>query len=441
METKNTKNPSPFSFLPPKPGVYLMRSSNGEIIYIGKAINLRKRVAQYFSGGHSLQQGWKIPNLAPLIKKVDYIPAFSERDALILERKLIRRHQPFFNTMWKDDKSYPFIKLTVNEDFPRIFLTRKKTKDKAKYFGPYPNSSQIKKLLRYLWKSQFLPLRPCKWQFSSKQPLAKTKIDSCLYFHTGQCPAPCAGKITKSKYRRLAKRAVSIFEGEFGKLKKNFTRQMKENSKKLNYEQSAKYRDLLHAVEHIEQKISVSRYSDEDLQKMMGKVESVNLLGKILKLKNPPLHIEAFDVSHLFAKQSVGAMVCFTDGEKNHPHYRRFKIKNTDTIDDFAMINEIVKRRLKSLKLSGEEFPDLLLIDGGKGQLSSALSACGEVKVNVAVIALAKQKEEIFVPKVSQSIRLAKSNPALKLLMEIRDEVHRFAISYHRKLRNKKIIT
>jgi excinuclease ABC subunit C len=424
--------------IPKKPGVYLMRSSGGEIIYIGKAKNLQKRVAQYFKGTHGLQEGWKIPNLIALIGKIDYITAANERDALILERNLIRKYQPFFNKMWKDDKSYPFVKITVNEDYPRIFLTRKKTKDRAVYFGPYPNLSQIKKFLRYLWKAKFLPLRPCKWQFSVKKPLAETKINSCIYFHTLQCPAPCAGKITKTAYRNIAKRAVYVFKGEFKKLKSNFTAQMKLNSKKLNYEQSAKYRDLLQTLQYISEKVRVSRFKDEKLDEIIAKNKVFVRLAEILKLPKLPFHIEAFDTSHLFAKQSVGAMVCFIEAKKNHSHYRRFKIKFKPG-DDFAMIHEIVKRRLKVLKFNKENMPDLILIDGGKPQLTAAVKAAKELKIKIPIIALAKKQEEIFTVGRKKSIKLSASNVGLKLLMQIRDEVHRFAVTYHRKLRNKQL--
>lgn len=430
------------NLLPSKAGVYLMRSATGDILYIGKAKNLRKRVAQYFKGNYSMQAGWKIPNLAALVKKIDYIPCVSERDALILERRLISEHKPFFNAMWKDDKSYPYLKITVNEDFPRIFLTRKKISDGAVYLGPYPKTSAIKNLIGYLWRIGFLPLRQCRWDFSLKKPLSKVKINSCLYFHTGQCPAPCAGKISKKAYKAIAQRAVMIFEGKFEKLKKQFTRQMKENTKKLNYEESARYRDFLSALEHISEKVLIGKYKGEDLAKILQKTTAIRTLSGILKLKNLPVHIEAFDTSHLFAKEPVGAMVCFIDGSKNHSHYRRFKIKTemkTYGADDYAMIEEIVSRRLEAIKISGESPPDLILIDGGKGQLSSAISAVERTGLKIPVISLAKRKEEIFTPNRAESIILSKSNPALKLLMEIRDEVHRFAITYHRKLRTKKL--
>lgn len=429
-------------FLPKKPGIYLMRSIDGDILYIGKAKNLRSRVSQYFKGNYSIQAGWKIPNLVALIRKIDYIPCASERDALVLERKLISKHKPFFNAMWKDDKSYPYIKITLNEDFPRIFLTRRKIPDGAMYLGPYPKTSAVKNLIRYLWRIGFLPLRPCKWDFSLKKPLNRIKINSCIYFHTKQCPAPCAGGILRADYRNIAERAVLLFEGKFEKLAKKFTRSMKENTKKLHYEQAAKYRDFLRALEHISEKVQVSRYKDEKLDSMLKKTNALNTLAEILRLKNPPMHIEAFDTSHLFAKEPVGAMVCFLEGSKNHSHYRKFKIKTVMQAsggDDYAMIEEIVSRRLKGVKLSGGKPPDLILIDGGKGQLTRALAASKKIGLEIPIISLAKKKEEIFIPKRAKSIVLAKSNPALQVLMEIRDEVHRFAITYHRKLRGKKL--
>ena len=191
-----------------------------KVLYVGKAKDLAKRVAQYFNPN---KPDLKNQVLAPLVRKIDYIHCASEREALLWERRLIGRHQPFFNSMWKDDKSYPFVKITLEEEFPRFRVVRKKRKDGGAYFGPYPQVSSIRRLLRTLWKRRLFPLRACDYSFSSKKPLAEKKIKSCLYYHTGECPAPCAGRISPPDYRAIARNAVLFFSGRTRRLKEHFT--------------------------------------------------------------------------------------------------------------------------------------------------------------------------------------------------------------------------
>jgi len=417
--------------IPHSPGVYLMRGAGGGIVYVGKAKDLAKRVNQYFHGGHS---DWKTPALAAAVRRIDYIPCESERDALILERRLIREIQPFFNRMWKDDKSYPYIKLTAG-DFPRLVLTRKKTGG-GKYFGPYPEVSSVKSLLRYLWRSGAVRLRPCKWEFSDEKPLSEKKRASCLYFHTGQCPAPCAGKITKAGYRKIVRRAGLFLSGRAGELERDFQKRMASASSEMRYEEAARYRDFLSGISRMRERVRVSRLNEAELSLRVSDTRAAERLGKILGLRKTPLHIEAVDTSHLFGKQSVGSLVCFVSGEKNPAHYRRFRIR-ANAGDDFAMIKEIVGRRLRRLSAEGGALPDLLLIDGGPVQLAFAAAAASELGIRLPLAALAKKEEEIFIPGLKKSLRLSRSEPALRLLMRIRDEAHRFAIRYHKYLRRK----
>src|ERR1019366_7712987 len=199
------------SAIPHTPGVYLMRGTSGSILYVGKARDLANRVGSYFAAGRGHTA--KITALVASIRHIDYLPTQSEREALLLEQTLIRRLQPHFNSMWKDDKSYPHIKLTWKEDFPRIFLTRRTPRDGSKYFGPYPNVSLVKKLLHYLWKQHLFPLRPCRYEFSESHPLPLEKAKHCLYYHTKECPAPCVGRISKAGYRQIAKDAGLLFRG------------------------------------------------------------------------------------------------------------------------------------------------------------------------------------------------------------------------------------
>ncbi len=428
--------------LPKKPGVYLFRDKTGAVIYVGKAINLNSRVRQYFQDGNLHSRGWKLPSLVPLISKIDYIICASERDALITEDRLIKKYWPFFNSMGKDDKNYSYLKIT-NEDFPRVVFTRKVVKDGATYIGPYPHLSNVKSMLRFLWKSGYAPVRPCKWNFSRTKPLAELKIKSCVYYHTKQCPAPCAGRISYEDYNKILERIIMFTEGKYGHLKEEITRMMNTASKNLNYEDAANYRNFLYGIEHMEERVVVGEYKEEDINKSIETSAKLDRLARVLGMSTPPVHIEAFDNSHLSGRDAVGCMVCFVDGKKHTKHYRRFKIQSAlpdGGADDYLMMNEIVYRRLRQIKKNPSDKPDLMLIDGGKGQLAAAEAAAARAEVKINFISLAEREEEIFVPGRSESIRLERSDPALKLLMEIRDEVHRFAITYHKLLRSKSLL-
>lgn len=432
--------------LPKQPGVYIMRDKQGAILYVGKAKNLSDRVKQYFQESNLYSRGWKLPSLLPLIAKIDYVTCLSERDALVLEEKLIKKYQPFFNSMGKDGKSYPYLKLTMGEDFPRLQLVRSfeaqhKT-GKDLYYGPYPKSSIIKNLMRFLWKSQYAPLRPCKWNFSREKQLDTLKIKTCIYYHTGQCTAPCAGKISYQDYRKIAQRMAEFLDGNFSALEEKLTAQMQTYSDNLEYEQAAVYRNFLYALAHMRERVLVGQFKDEKITTAMENTDKLKRLAEVIGLKKLPAHIEAFDNSHLFGREAVGCMVCFINGEKNHEHYRRFKIK-TKMPDkggsDFAMMEESVFRRLRQIKRDPSQTPDLILLDGGKSQIHAAMNAFDRAGIYIPFIALAETHEGIYLPGAAESIKLPIGDPALNLLMEIRDEVHRFAITYHRKLRDKEV--
>lgn len=410
-------------------------------LYIGKAVDIRGRVGQYFQNHDSR---WQIPSLLPLIRKIDYIVAASERDALILEDKLIKQYQPFFNSMLKDAKTYPYIKLTMQEDYPRVFTVRRVENDGALYFGPYPHASIIKNMLDMLWKNKYIPLRPCRWAFSRAKPLSRKRINGCIYYHLNQCPAPCAGKMPYKDYRKLANRAKMFLEGDYKKFTDDITASMREASKNMDYEEAAKYRDFLAAIEHMKERVVISEYKGEKLQNKIAASEKLKRLAEILGGAKIIRHIEAFDNSHLYGKHPVGGMVCFIDGEKYKSHYRRFKIQGLQPAagaDDLMMMREIISRRLHQIrKLPKDSRPDLFLIDGGPAQLASALQAVEASGLDIKLIALAKREEEVYIAGNKTPLRLDKADPALRLLMEIRDEVHRFAITYNRLLRRKALL-
>jgi excinuclease ABC subunit C len=426
------------SHLPDGPGVYLMRDAAGTVLYVGKAKNLRARVAQYFHKNPS-DRRWKLPSLVALIRRIDYVASASEREALLTERQLIHKIQPFFNEMWKDSKSYPYLKIT-REDFPRLLFTRGKVRDGGLYFGPYPKVEPLKKLLGHLWRIKFLNLRRCRWAFSLSEPLAEKKIKACLYYHTGQCTAPCAGKISKAAYGALAARVADFLKGDFEKLRAAFRLKMEKAALKLAYEEAGLYRDFLNAFSSMEERVLVGRLDEDFLERATGRTGAVTALKEALGLPRPPAHIEAFDTSSLFGRQAVGSSVCFINGERNTAHYRRYRINFRNAQEgsnDFAMIEEIVGRRLAQITKKGGPMPDLLVIDGGPGQLAAALKAMAAAKVKLPVISLAKRLEEIYSPLRARPLLLDRANPGLRLLQALRDEAHRFGITYHRKLRGR----
>ncbi|MEK7722241.1 MAG: excinuclease ABC subunit UvrC [Elusimicrobiota bacterium] len=426
------------SHLPGGPGVYLMRDAAGAVLYVGKAKDLRRRVAQYFQNSPPDTRG-KIPSLVALIRSIDYIASASEREALLTERQLIHSLQPFFNEMWKDSKTYPYLKLT-REDFPRLLFTRRKAGDGGRYFGPYPKVEPLKKLTAYLRRIKFINLRRCRWEFSVEKPLDERRIQACLYFHTGQCAAPCAGKVPKAAYNALTARVADFLKGDFKKLRLAFTAKMERASARLSYEEAAMYRDFLNAFSHMEERVLVHKLDPDFLRQATGRTGAVTSLKAELGLVSPPVHIEAFDASSLFGRQAVGSSVCFINGRKNTAHYRRYRInfKNTpEGGNDFAMLEEIVGRRLAQIKKKEETSPDLLLIDGGAGQVTAAMKATAATGMKIPVIGLAKRLEEIYMPGRAIPLLLDRAHPGLRLLQALRDEAHRFGVTYHRKLRGK----
>ena len=436
------------SVLPDEPGVYIMRDRAGAVLYVGKAKKLSDRVKQYFQESNLYSRGWKLPSLLPLIYKIDYVTCASERDALVLEEKLIKQYMPFFNSLGKDGKSYPYLKLSLGEDFPRLQLVRRgemraAPRGKDVYFGPYPKASMVRGLVRFLWKSKYAPLRPCKWSFSREKKLAAQKINTCLYYHTGQCPAPCAGKISYEDYRQIALRMADFLGGRFGEMTKTLTQLMNRCSENMEYEQAAVYRNFLRALDHLRERVLVGKFKDEQITSAMENTDKLKRLAEVIGLKKLPAHIEAFDNSHLFGREAVGCMVCYVNGEKNHAHYRRFKIRSAMPEgggSDFTMMQESVYRRLRQIKRDPSQMPDLILLDGGKSQITAALNAFERADLFIPFIALAETHEGIYLPGAAQSIKLPIGDPALNLLMEIRDEVHRFAVTYHRKLRDKAVM-
>lgn len=531
--------------LPSSPGVYIMKDGQNKIIYVGKAIVLKNRVRQYFQTNKNHSP--KVRAMVSHIADFETIITSSEVEALILECNLIKKYRPRYNISLKDDKSYPYIKVTINEDFPRVFITRRILKDGARYFGPYTNVTAVHESLKLLKK--LFPVRSCKLM----------QARPCLEYHIKRCLAPCAAKINQSEYMAMIKEVLLFLEGRTAEVEKELNYRMERAAESYHFELAARLRNQLLAVRRLAEKqnivtgtgdsdaIGMARSEfgvvielffirsgkligrehfllngseDEDdtavllafleqyyhraafiprelllplelplddkkvlesylsAKKIKSKVEinvpvrgtkrdivamaaanaqkylddeaakikqanertlgAVRELGKFLGLKNLPYRMECFDISHIQGSETVASMVVFEGGVAKKSDYRRFKINSTEgKPDDFLAMREVTARHY--VGISPSELPDLIVIDGGKGQLSSALKIIREeAKLNVPVVGLAKQFELVFVEDKQEPVVLPRQSAALYLIERIRDEAHRFAITYHRKLRGKR---
>ncbi len=518
--------------LPDSPGVYLMKNAQGKIIYVGKAIVLKNRVRQYFHSNKN--HSAKVQAMVSKIVDFETIVTASEVEALILECNLIKKHRPRYNICLKDDKSYPYLKLTLAEDFPRIILTRRIEKDGSRYFGPYTSGGAVKESLELLRK--LFPLRTCK-HFQNRP---------CLQFHIKRCLAPCANKISQQDYFQFVVAVEKFLDGKTVEVERDLENKMQAAAEDLNFEMAARFRDILLAVrkiserqkivtdagnvdaiglarlnsevcaqiffvregkvigrenfllngaadesdaqailEFIKQYYSQAKITAEEillpvelneekiltewlkvkltvpkrgvknslvemanenakkfLEERTARMELANAqtigavvdLQKYLKLSKLPRRMECFDISHFQGAETVASMVVFENGAPDKKSYRRFKINSTEgKPDDFLSMREVTQRRYS--KLTAEELPDLIVIDGGIGQLNSALEIIRQFHKDVPVVGLAKQFELIFVEGKSDPVELPRGSQALYLMQRIRDEAHRFAITYHRKLR------
>lgn len=391
-----------------------MKDKNGKVIYIGKAISIRKRVASYFNRRSKYIS--KTDLLVKNIVDIGYIQTMSEAEALLLEASLVKEHRPKYNVMLLDDKSYPLIEVT-GEKFPRISVCRpKKKKKNATYYGPYVQATLVREALKILRKIFY---------FLTDEKLSeRIKLD----YQIGLAPAPTLAEMDPKEYKDNIKNICLILEGKKDQLYRRLQRKMEKLSQGKNFEEAAKVRDQLRAIGALYSSTKDINYYKEAEQ-----------LQRILKLPRSPERIETFDISNTFGNQAVGSMVSFFNGKPDKHNYRRFKIKTVEGIDDFGMIREVVYRRYKRLRDEKRMYPDLIVIDGGKGQLSSACAALKELDVNIPIISLAKREEEVFKPGRRTSIKFPHHQLGLQLLQRTRDEAHRFAVAYHKNLRDKKM--
>ena len=417
---------------PQKPGVYLMKDSAGRVIYVGKATNLRSRAGSYFTKQAAQEQ--RTSYWIHEICDADFIECESEVDALLVESRLIKDVQPKYNKELKDDKTYPYLMITTREDFPRVELTREPKTKGVKLYGPFANAGALRGAIQVL--QRIFKFRTCTLDIEENDERWNW-FRPCLLASIDQCTAPCNLRISKEEYRRDIKRLQMFLEGNKTRLLKNLKKEMMEASKELKFEEAARLRDEIHMLERLDERGELDTHAQPEVFYVDPK-KGLAGLKKILKLSKQPRTIEGVDIAHLGGNQTVASLVQFIDGLPFKPGYRRFKIRNVSGIDDFRSIHEVVSRRFQRLHDENETFPDILLIDGGKGQLSAAMAAFRERSITPpTVISLAKKEEEVFVPDQSEPIRISRHSFALRLLQYVRDESHRFAQHYHHILRKK----
>jgi excinuclease ABC subunit C len=544
--------------IPPEPGVYFMRDASDRIIYIGKSRKLRSRVRSYFRDSQRLSE--RIATMVKQVTEIEFIVTDTEAEALALEANLIKQHQPYFNVLLKDDKKYPYVCITWSEEYPRIFITRKRGigKEKDKFYGPYTDSHLLREILRISKRIFALKQRP--------QPLFKDR--PCLNYDLGRCPGVCQKLISPEEYRKTVQKVAMLFQGRTQELIDILTQQMQKSAEALNFESAARIRDQIAGLKSLNanQKVAlpddtvsrdaialagndkhaciqlfqiragqlvgrlgfvadthaepgailqrvleehyqtadaveipteilvqhelpdaeiladvltqrkqrkvtilapqrqtkaeliemVERNAQYELQRMQKlgdrNQQAMQDLAAILDLPDLPHRIEGYDISHIQGSNAVASQVVFIDGISANQHYRHYKIKNPTVTaghsDDFASLAEVIQRRFRKygedpelLRQGNPDFPDLIMIDGGKGQLSSVVAVLQEMNLleDLRVVSLAKQREEIFLPGESAPLQTEAEQPGVQLLRRLRDEAHRFAVSFHRQQRSDKL--
>ncbi len=437
--------------LPQSPGVYIFKNSKGEVIYIGKAKNLKARVGSYFQ--KSLVKGSKTESLVEKVADLDVIEVISEIEALVLEAHLIQKHKPHYNIALKDDKSFLYIeirneKVTKNGReviLPTLRASRKSDlKKDSKHYGPFPSSTATRFVLRSL--RRYFPYRDCSDSKFSRY--AKMKRP-CLYGKIDLCPAPCVSNVSSKEYRKNIHAIENFLEGKATEIISELEERMLAESEEKNYEEAANYRNMLSKFNYIRKKrVPAHLYSQNPNLKKDLAQKSLQELNKVLPIiSEEPSRIECYDISDLSGENSVGSMVVAIDGKMDRSKYRKFKIKSVEGADDFAKMAEVLERRLKRLKegSKGWERPDLIVLDGGRGQLSAVKKVLKNLNLDVPVIGLAKREETVvyFEGRSYKEVNVdpnGKYQSGFNLLIRLRDEAHRFAQAYHHKLRLKDLL-
>lgn len=421
------------STLPHKPGVYLHKDRFGTVIYVGKARDLRKRVSQYFHPSRRLGWDLKFNALVEAIYDFDFHVVRNEPEALLLEGKLIKDFKPRYNVSFRDDKRFLMLKVNLNDPIPNFVFTRLKKDDGARYFGPFVDSTALRNTVA-LARKQF-NLRGCR-AFTP----GEADYKHCLYGHLKYCTAPCVGNVNREQYLAQVQSACDFLEGQCREMQDRLAEDMKRAAAAQDFEKAAAIRDLIDDLKRTVTKTEKFERVPYTLPVSIDPQRDLVELAKVLELPAPPQIIEGFDISNISGTFAVASLVSFKNGRPDRANYRRFKIKTVTGQDDFAGMAEVVGRRYSRLQREGRPMPDLILIDGGRGQLNAA---CGELQklglAKIAVLGLAKEFEEIYLPDKPEPLRLGVDHPAVKLLQRLRDECHRVANSYNAQLRIKKI--
>lgn len=431
---------------PKTPGVYLMKDSEGRVLYVGKAKDLRARVASYFQPSADLlaTRGPDICRMIARVTAIDCIECDTEVDALLKEARLIKDIQPPHNAMLKDDKTFPYIEITVRDDFPAVFVTRTPRLTGSKLYGPFPSAAAIRDAVNALQK--VFKFRTCELDIRDDDD-SRRHFRPCLLHAINQCTAPCAALITREDYAADIRRLRKFMASKRSVVLRQMTAEMQAASAERRYEEAARLRDRIKAI----QSLALSGDVREDVQPEVFYTDpraGLEKLAELLDLDAPPRCMECIDIAHLQGGETVGSLICFIDGRPLKSGYRRFRIKTVEGIDDYAAIREVITRRYRHAAGGEELYPDVILIDGGLGQLHAGLEAfdilTADPEVNSIrppmVLSLAKREEEVYVQARSAPLRLARNHEALRLLQFMRDEAHRFAQHYHHTLRRKRTL-
>jgi excinuclease ABC subunit C len=443
---------------PTGPGLYFMKGAKDEVLYIGKAKNLRSRVASYFQAGSDIMEsrGPKIVEMLNKVATIDYIETETEVDAMLKEARLIKDIQPAYNSDLLDDKTFPYLEITTGDDFPGVYITRKPRTKGNRLFGPFASAKDLRAVFVELQK--IFKFRSCTLDIRANDEKRRF-FRPCILHSINQCVAPCGARIEKAEYKTIIRDLIKFLQSKRSTVLRQLKSEMEEASAGMDYEKAGVLRDRIRLIGKLDERGE----PDEDVQPEVFAAEPTEALVKLQKIldsPNPIRIIEGIDIANIGGKEAVGSLVKFIDGRPFKAGYRRFKIKTVEGSDDYAMIAEVVRRRYK-YALAGEElWPDLILIDGGLGQLHAAEKAIRELFAtedkdilshrehrghrefikNLRIASIAKREEELYLQGSRRPLKLPRNSPALKLLQYVRDEAHRFAQHYHHLLRRKTLL-
>jgi excinuclease ABC subunit C len=422
--------------LPKSPGVYLMKDDKDRVIYIGKSASLRDRVGSYFLASAKLEH--KKSALIEQVADFDVLQTDSEVEALLAENRLVKDIRPRYNTNLLDDKTFPYLMITTGEDFPGVYITRQPLSKGVKLYGPFTSVYALKEAVTLL--QRVFKFRTCHLDIREADDKRRF-FRPCLLYAIKQCTAPCADKISKEQYRKDIQRLIRFLDGDKKAVLSAMETEMLEASKDLNFEKAGRLRDEIRALTALGQRGAKGEQEFWQPEAFINHPqEGVAKLQDALGLKEPPRIVEGIDIAHLQGDEMVGSKVCFIDGVPFKEGYRRYKIKHGQGNNDYLSIQEVVSRRYRETGAGNELYPDVILIDGGLGQLHAALEVFQTMDIKPPmVISLAKKEELVYIQSRSEPVRLPRNHQGLKLLQYIRDEAHRFAQHYHHILRRKTI--